>query len=72
MLRRNQVLDKISSLEEEVGRLRERIPEDTNPQYDLWIRIWNSILQKIEDLPLPMYDLYSFLYQNAFLILFLL
>ena len=50
MLRRNQVLDKISSLEEEVGRLRERIPEDTNPQYDLWIRICNSILQKIEDL----------------------
>ena len=47
MLRRNQVLDKISSLEEEVGRLRERIPEDTNPQYDLWIRICNSILQKI-------------------------
>ena len=50
MLRRNQVLDKISSLEEEVGRLRERIPEDTYPQYDLWIRICNSILQKIEDL----------------------
>ena len=50
MLRRNQVLDKISSLEEEVGRLRERIPEDTNPQYDLWIKICNSILQKIEDL----------------------
>tara|TARA_Y100000114_G_C11701720_1_gene298769 strand:+ start:759 stop:947 length:189 start_codon:yes stop_codon:yes gene_type:complete len=50
MLRRNQVLDKISSLEEEVGRLRERIPEDTNPQYDLWIRICNSILTKIEDL----------------------
>ena len=50
MLRRNQVLDKISSLEEEVGRLRERIPEDTNQQYDLWIRICNSILQKIEDL----------------------
>ena len=50
MLRRNQVLDKISSLEEEVGRLRERIPEDTNPQYDLWIRICNSILQKIEAL----------------------
>ena len=50
MIRRNQVLDKIASLEEEVGRLRERIPEDTNPQYDLWIRICNSILQKIEDL----------------------
>tara|TARA_R100000278_G_C5466884_1_gene163009 strand:+ start:758 stop:946 length:189 start_codon:yes stop_codon:yes gene_type:complete len=50
MKRRNQVLDKISSLEEEVGRLRERIPEDTNPQYDLWIRICNSILSKIEDL----------------------
>ena len=50
MLRRNQVLDKISSLEEEVGRLRERIPEDTNPQYDLLIRICNSILSKIEDL----------------------
>jgi|TARA_B100000085_G_scaffold246236_1_gene239889 hypothetical protein len=50
MKRRNQVLDKISSLEEEVGRLRERIPEDTNPQYDLWIRICNSILTKIEDL----------------------
>ena len=50
MIRRNQVLDKIASLEEEVLRLRERIPEDTNPQYDLWIRICNSILQKIEDL----------------------
>ena len=50
MIRRNQVLDIIASLEEEVLRLRERIPEDTNPQYDLWIRISNSILQKIEDL----------------------
>ena len=50
MIRRNQVLDKIASLEEEVLRLRERIPEDTNPQYDLWIRICNSILSKIEDL----------------------
>ena len=50
MKRRNQVLDKISSLEDEVGRLKERIPEDTNSQFDLWIRICNSILQKVEDL----------------------
>ena len=50
MLRRNQVLDKIASLEEEVLRVRERIPEDTSPQFDLWIRISNNILQKIEDL----------------------
>ena len=50
MKRRNQVLDKISSLEDEVGRLKERIPEYTNPQFDLWIRICNSILQKVEDL----------------------
>ena len=50
MRRKNDVLDRISSLDNELGRLKDRIPVDTNPQYDLWIRISNSILQKIEDL----------------------
>ena len=50
MRRKNDVLDRISSLDNELGRLKDRIPVDTNPQYDLWIRICNSILSKIEDL----------------------
>mgnify|MGYP001318551757 CR=1 FL=1 len=48
MKRRNQVLDKISSLEEEVGRLKERIPEDTNPQFDIWLRIVDNCIKKLE------------------------
>ena len=50
MRRKNEVLDKISDLDSEIGRLKDRIPVDTNPQFDLWIRICNSILQKVEDL----------------------
>ena len=50
MNRKNQVLDALSDTYEELDRLYRLIPEDTNPQYDLWIRICNSILQKIEDL----------------------
>ena len=39
MRRKNDVLDRISSLDNELGRLKDRIPVDTNPQYDLWLRI---------------------------------
>ena len=43
MRRKNEVLDRISSLEDELGRLKDRIPVDTDPQYDLWLRIVDSI-----------------------------
>ena len=59
MLRRNQVLDKISSLEEEVCRLRERIPEDTNPQYNVWL----AIIQKIKGSRNDIYQEMKFMLQ---------
>ena len=48
MRRKNEVLDRISSLEDELGRLKDRIPVDTDPQYDLWLRIEDNCLKQSE------------------------
>ena len=48
MRRKNEVLDRISSLENELGRLKDRIPADTNEQFNLWLRIVDNCFTKIE------------------------
>tara|TARA_B100000287_G_scaffold202409_1_gene191132 strand:+ start:3567 stop:3752 length:186 start_codon:yes stop_codon:yes gene_type:complete len=51
MRRKNEVLDKISGLEEELNRLYERIPEDTgNVQNDLYLRIVRGLKSQVEGL----------------------
>ena len=50
MRRKNDVLDRIASLDNELGRLKDRIPIDVNPQYDLWLRIIDVCFKRIEDL----------------------
>ena len=44
MNRKNQVLDALSDTYEELDRLYRLIPEDTNPQYNVWL----AIIQKIK------------------------
>ena len=53
MRRKNDVLDKINNLQEEVDRLYARIPEDTDERFDFWLRIIRgirSLLVGIENL----------------------
>ena len=50
MRRKNEVLDRISSLEDELGRLKDRIPVDTDPQYDLWLRIVENCFKHLENI----------------------
>tara|TARA_R100000005_G_C4869843_1_gene126908 strand:+ start:64 stop:249 length:186 start_codon:yes stop_codon:yes gene_type:complete len=51
MRRKNEVLDKISTIEEELNRLYDRIPEDTgNVQNDLYLRIVRGLKSQIESL----------------------
>jgi|TARA_B100001094_G_scaffold73689_1_gene70043 hypothetical protein len=50
MRRKNEVLDKISSLEDELGRLFERIPEDVDERFELWLRIIRGIQRQMESL----------------------
>ena len=44
MNRKNQVLDALSDTYEELDRLYRLIPEDTNPQYNVWL----AIIQKLK------------------------
>ena len=48
MRRKNEVLDRISSLEDELGRLKDRSPVDTDRHYDLWLRIVDNCLKQSE------------------------
>jgi hypothetical protein len=48
MRRKNDVLDKISDLDSEIGRLKDRIPVDTNPQFDIWLRIVDNCIKKLK------------------------
>jgi hypothetical protein len=51
MRRKNDVLDKISTIEEELNRLHDRIPEDTGDvQNDLYLRIVRGLKTQIENL----------------------
>mgnify|MGYP003125337331 FL=1 len=46
MNRKNQVLDQLSYLHDELNRLYTLIPEDTNPQFNVWL----AIIQKLKTL----------------------
>ena len=51
MRRKNEVLDKISSIQDEVGRLHERTPEDTgDARFDLILRIVLGLKSQLESL----------------------
>jgi hypothetical protein len=48
MRRKNVVLDKINEVQEEVNRLHQRIPEDTDDRFDLWLRIIAGVQKQLE------------------------
>lgn len=48
MRRKNDVLDKISDIDAEIGRLKDRIPVDVNPQFEIWLRIVDNCIKKLE------------------------
>ena len=50
MNRKNQVLDALSDTYEELDRLYQMIPEDTNPQYNVWLGIINKLKERLDNL----------------------
>jgi hypothetical protein len=50
MRRKNEVLDKIDNIQNELDRLYARIPEDTSAQDDLYLRICRGIKNSLEAL----------------------
>tara|TARA_B100000424_G_C22715418_1_gene389078 strand:- start:143 stop:331 length:189 start_codon:yes stop_codon:yes gene_type:complete len=48
MRRRNQVLDDLSYLQDELDRMNGLIPEDISPANDLLIKIIRGLKQKVE------------------------
>ena len=46
MNRKNQVLDALSDTYEELNRLHQMIPEDTNPKFNVWL----AIIMKIKNI----------------------
>ena len=48
MRRKNDVLDKINNLQEEVDRLYHRIPEDTDERFDFWLRLVKGIRKQLD------------------------
>ena len=50
MNRKNQVLDALSDTYEELDRLYRLIPEDTNPQYNVWLAIIQKIKGTLENI----------------------
>ena len=50
MNRKNQVLDALSDTYEELDRLYRLIPEDTNPQYNVWLGIINKLKERLDNL----------------------
>ncbi len=50
MRRKNETLDKIDNIQNEIDRLYQRIPEDTDPIYELWLSIIRGIKNSLEDL----------------------
>tara|TARA_A100001037_G_C15046989_1_gene588248 strand:+ start:152 stop:334 length:183 start_codon:yes stop_codon:yes gene_type:complete len=50
MRRKNQVLDSISSIQDELGRLFERIPQDVDERFELWLRIIRGIEKQLDNL----------------------
>ena len=50
MNRKNQVLDALSDTYEELDRLYHLIPEDTNPQYNVWLAIIQKIKSRLDNI----------------------
>ena len=50
MNRKNQVLDALSDTYEELDRLYRLIPEDTNPQYNVWLAIIQKLKTKLDNI----------------------
>ena len=50
MNRKNQVLDALSDTYEELDRLYRIIPEDTNPQYNVWLAIIQKIKGRLDNI----------------------
>ncbi len=49
MDRKNQVLDSVSYIQDELTRLHQLIPEDTNRQYNLWLAIILRLKEKLDN-----------------------
>jgi len=50
MNRKNQVLDALADTYEELDRLYRIIPEDTNPQYNVWLAIIQKIKGRLDNI----------------------
>ena len=50
MNRKNQVLDALADTYEELDRLYHLIPEDTNPQYNVWLAIVQKIKGRLDNI----------------------
>ena len=50
MNRKNQVLDQLSYLHDELNRLYSLIPEDTNPQFNVWLAIIQKIKSRLDSI----------------------
>ena len=50
MDRKNQVLDALSDTYEELDRLYHLIPEDTTPQYNVWLAIIQKIKGRLDNI----------------------
>ena len=50
MNRKNQVLDALADTYEELDRLYQMIPEDTNPRYNLWLAIIQKIKNRLDNI----------------------
>ena len=50
MNRKNQVLDALSDTYEELDRLYQMIPEDTNPKFTLWLAVIQKIKNRLDNI----------------------
>ena len=50
MNRKNQVLDALADTYEELDRLYRIIPEDTNPQFNVWLAIIQKIKGRLDNI----------------------
>jgi|TARA_B100000035_G_C20882962_1_gene501428 hypothetical protein len=50
MRRKNEVLDRVSYIEAELGRLKDRIPTDTDPRFEQWLRMIIGVEKQLEHL----------------------
>ena len=50
MNRKNQVLDALSDTYDELDRLYQMIPEDTNPKFNLWLAVIQKIKNRLDNI----------------------